>query len=528
MIRIVASAAYIDQELSAEFGQIPPSFLPVGVSRLYEFQIARLPVEEPIYLTIPDSFAPQPYDRKRLQELNVVLVPVPDGLRIGESIVYALNTIGSPPGPVQILHGDTLIDDIPDGRGDLIAIHAEGDDYSWASVGVEAGYVVDIETITAGSSRKDERPVACGYFSFSSSSALVRAITRVRGDFVEALKLYTTELPLHATLIAHWQDFGHIQTYFRSRRAVTTARSFNRLSFDAVSVRKSSSDVAKIQAEAEWLGGLPPTLLPFSARLLDVGHAANLAFYTTEYQYAPTLSELFVFSSISRTTWQKIMGSCEAFLETCAAYRGGGSADDILRELAVTKTISRLERYAVETGFDIDADTRLDGRPLPSLRRITEEMAKLVDLRSGRRETIMHGDFCFSNILYNSRSARISVIDPRGYAFAGQMSMFGDIRYDLAKLSHSIIGRYDHILSGRYALQRNGSHDFAITFESAAHDRWLQEALSDLIVDGVGAASLGVLAVTVGLFLSMVPLHADRPDRQAAFIANALRLYSDL
>jgi hypothetical protein len=34
--------------------------------------------------------------------------------------------------------------------------------------------------------------------------------------------------------------------------------------------------------------------------------------------------------------------------------------------------------------------------------------------------------------------------------------------------------------------------------------------------------------VTIGLFLSMLPLHADRPDRQAAFIANALRLYAEL
>ena len=30
------------------------------------------------------------------------------------------------------------------------------------------------------------------------------------------------------------------------------------------------------------------------------------------------------------------------------------------------------------------------------------------------------------------------------------------------------------------------------------------------------------------LILSMLPLHSDRPDRQRAFIANALRLYAKL
>jgi hypothetical protein len=47
-------------------------------------------------------------------------------------------------------------------------------------------------------------------------------------------------------------------------------------------------------------------------------------------------------------------------------------------------------------------------------------------------------------------------------------------------------------------------------------------------VDGVEGLCLAVRATTVSLFLSMPPLHADRPDRQQAFIANALRLWRDL
>jgi len=37
-----------------------------------------------------------------------------------------------------------------------------------------------------------------------------------------------------------------------------------------------------------------------------------------------------------------------------------------------------------------------------------------------------------------------------------------------------------------------------------------------------------VRAVTVSLFLSMIPLHADKPERQKAFVANALRLFLEL
>ena len=139
----------------------------------------------------------------------------------------------------------------------------------------------------------------------------------------------------------------------------------------------------------------------------------------------------------------------------------------------------------------------------------------------------MHGDFCFSNILFNFRVRRIKVIDPRGYVEPGKPSLFGDFRYDLAKFVHSIIGRYDNIVAGRYVLQARG-HDFDIRFEPTPQQAWLEGELNHLTIEGVPADGMVVRAIMTGLFLSMLPLHADRPDRQRAFIANALRLYAGL
>jgi hypothetical protein len=380
----------------------------------------------------------------------------------------------------------------------------------------------------AGTGHDDSRPVACGYFAFASSSLLVRAITRARGDFIGGINLYAQDRRLLAARVTQWRDFGHIQTYFRSRRAIVTARAFNRLGFDSNSVRKSSDDAAKMRAEAAWLRRAPAALQPYCARLLDAGEQPDGAFYRIEYQFAPTLAELFVFSSIGRATWRNILRSCQEFLDICAAHQGAGSGDAVLADLAVSKTGERLERYARESGFDIARPTTLDGAPLPSLLRIADAVGGAIARQSGRPACVMHGDFCFSNILYNSRAGRIIAIDPRGYVQAGDPSIYGDTRYDLAKLSHSVAGGYDHILAGRYALRRDGSHGFAISFESGPHHAWLQRAVAELDVRGQRPGSPEVRAVTIGLFLSMLPLHADRPDRQAAFIANALRLYAEL
>ena len=54
--------------------------------------------------------------------------------------------------------------------------------------------------------------------------------------------------------------------------------------------------------------------------------------------------------------------------------------------------------------------------------------------------SIMHGDFCLSNILYDLRSRICKLLDPRG-SF-GASGIYGDPRYDVAKLYHSVYGLY--------------------------------------------------------------------------------------
>lgn len=517
---LITSGAYVNQELAIEFGPLPPAFLPVGTSRLYEAQVASLSGKGKIYLSVPDGFVPPLQDQRRLEALGVDIIGVPVDLTLGESIVYALNYIGSLPGLVHVLHGDTLIKDIPLGDRSIIAIRAEDDDYAWATVAVDdRGNVSSIE-MRGVVETKPPPSVACGYFVFESGNSIVRAITRARGDFVEALNLYSSEHDVAAVPVEEWYDFGHLQTYFRSRRAVTTARSFNTLRISDRTVRKSSGDVVKMKAEAKWLSCVPPAVLPFAARLFESGPG----FYEIEYQYSPTLAELFVFSKLGRLTWQRILGSCFQFMDACSQFEGPGDGGGVLEDLAVNKTLQRLEQYASDTGFDIHREMKVNGKAAPSLVATAEEAIRRIDLGRDRAETVMHGDFCFSNILYNSRSSRICVIDPRGYRTDGTLSIYGDVRYDLAKLNHSIVGCYDLIIAGRHSFIANGSYDLDLQFDRNDDREWLAHEFQSMAVGGVRADTSCVQALTILLFLSMLPLHKDRPDRQQAFIANALRL----
>lgn len=146
-----------------------------------------------------------------------------------------------------------------------------------------------------------------------------------------------------------------------------------------------------------------------------------------------------------------------------------------------------------------------------------------IDLSSNKNASVMHGDFCLSNILYNSRARRICVIDPRGYILGSGSSIFGDIRYDLAKLWHSLGGLYDLIIAGHYQFEGKTPYDFNLSFPSGPHHNWVQEDFLQRLPAETN--KLEIQSLTVLLFVSMLPLHADRPDRQKAFIANAARLY---
>jgi len=64
----------------------------------------------------------------------------------------------------------------------------------------------------------------------------------------------------------------------------------------------------------------------------------------------------------------------------------------------------------------------------------------------------MHGDLCFCNILYDINSQAIKLLDPKG-SF-GKIGIYGDIKYDIAKLKHYVHGKYDFIINDLFHLKK--------------------------------------------------------------------------
>src|SRR5579872_3771992 len=91
-VTLIASAAYVEPELAAEFGRLPPAFLPLGNRRLFvHHQQVLAGHSGRLLLSLPEDFTPEPTDRQQLDELGIEIVGVPPGLSLGQSLIYVVN-----------------------------------------------------------------------------------------------------------------------------------------------------------------------------------------------------------------------------------------------------------------------------------------------------------------------------------------------------------------------------------------------------------------------------------------------------
>ncbi len=139
--------------------------------------------------------------------------------------------------------------------------------------------------------------------------------------------------------------------------------------------------------------------------------------------------------------------------------------------------------------------------------------------------TVIHGDLCCSNILYDPRTSLIKFIDPRGEFF--EEGCYGDPRYDLAKLLHSFHGGYDFILHEMYQLTQLGDGRYELVLLRSDGAREAETLLFQLLQEMGGGELRDLLALEAHLFLTMLPLHCDDPKRQTALYLRGLMLLQE-
>lgn len=516
---LINSAAYVNSDLISEFGKLPPAMLPVQNKRLYEHQsslLKSIQQKDNVYITFPQSYKKElsNLDKVKLKELKVTPIYIQDNLNLGQAIVYALNYIGKYNESLIMIHGDTLFDELVNKFECFSCSDNIDDDYHWDKL------------------NSTDNEIFTGYFKINNQCDYIRYLTVENYNFINATVKYIKNFKVKGVYLKGWKDFGHINTYYRSISKMTTERSFNSLKVVENSIMcKSSSDVNKMIAEKNWFKHIPNILQCYTPKLYDIelDKSNNVEQYCMEYMYIPSLSNLFVFGKNPIFVWKDIINSCKDYInkEYCTSLNEFHTKNikdcDIVNKndkMYYNKTLKRLKN----TNIDLNTNWKINGESVPSINSILCELDKNIHKHNDKYCSIVHGDFCFSNILYDFKSKSIKLVDPRGRDSDGNLSIYGDIRYEVAKLAHSVIGLYDFIVAERYYYSEN-KNELNLTFEQNTNISTIQQWFINQTFCDFNFNELDVYNIMIHLFLSMIPLHSDCPNRQKAFLANALRLY---
>ncbi|ENU15170.1 hypothetical protein QUG64_12310 [Acinetobacter lwoffii] len=514
---IINSAAYVIPEFQSELGAIPPCMLPLGNQKLIQHQVKLLRKfeNERIIVTLPLSYKLTLGEKSLINELDIDTVFIPDNFSLANALIYAINMFESYEKNIRILHGDTLIYDLPN-QLDVISVARASTDYNWETV------IHDLE--------KSSNLVWAGFFTFSDKNILLRSLSLSNGDFIKAIHLYGEVIVTNNLESKEWYDLGHINTYFVSRSKITTQRSFNSIKIEDGILYKSGNPSIKIIAEAHWLSDIPSRLKKYTPQIIESGrNDKDTPYYAMEYLSFLPLNEIYVHGRNSIFFWSMQFDLLNNYFKDSVLNAEELKKINIIeieeetRRLYFDKSIKRIATYLNgigedfnSYGFEINEDFFLVKDIVSDCLDRTDKLPVI--------HSIMHGDLCFSNILYDSRSQRIKVIDPRGINSLNEMTFYGDQKYDLAKLAHSVLGMYDFIIAGRYQIKRNNKNNEVIEFELDERLRNIQRLFVDRVfIDHVSVRE--IMPLVVLLFLSMLPLHSDRADRQKAMLLNAIRIY---
>ncbi len=451
------------------------------------------------------------------------------------SILYSLRSglsIVNQTLPTQVILGDTLLKDIPSFESNTVYVNEVKDSSRWCIAQVGEGHVVN-GYLDKVDNLPGKKLALCGYYGFSDTVSLVKSLHKlIEKDRTQMSDLLVEEglrEPFIAKEAKNWYDFGNIDNLLAAKQRLLQSRFFNTLTIDPVlnTITKVSDYDEKLRDELNWYKDLPERLKVLSPRIISEKEINGQLNLVQEYYGYPTLAELFLFSDLTAESWHSIFKKLLAIHETFQSFPHEIDPRD-MEFIYLEKTQKRIdtliqdELWAARWKVGSLQINGIKYQNISELFPAIEKKGKTICTTS--RGAIIHGDYCFSNILFDLSNQIVRLIDPRG-SF-GSKGIYGDTRYDIAKLRHSVVGFYDYIVSDLFEVNYlNGNYEMEI-FANPIHKEIQRDFDNQIVVNGYELEEIKFIEGL--LFLSMLPLHSDKPQRQLAMYLTSIQIFNEL
>lgn len=323
-------------------------------------------------------------------------------------------------------------------------------------------------------------------------------------------------------------DIGVIGNFIQCITGNFDSRFFNSLKGNEYTLVKSSSNKEKIRAEYQFYHLLPEDMKFWFVMPFNYKEEEGIASYTMERLHMADLAIKWVHGSMDEVEFEELMDKYFFFFKNrhvkeCSEEEYQKAA----RSLYVDKVYNRIkslkempEFKKIEILLDTSEETRIDV--------LVDKYFKLKQIIEDRtiykRQLVIgHGDPCFANALYNKSTKTLKFIDPKGAIT--EKEIWTNEYYDVAKLSHSVCGRYDFFNNALFDIKIDADFlfDLEIPFDNSKYIETFRRK-----VEENGFDYLTVRIYEASLFLSMLPLHIDNPHKVFGFLLNVKKLLEEV
>ena len=376
---------------------------------------------------------------------------------------------------------------------------------------------------------------------YSNIQEIIKKGVTIKGEFQlsSAMELYMDSYSLCSIQFNDWYDCGEVETFNNTRKNIT--RNFNNIKVtdDNTIIKMSPSNNKKIIQEINWYSSIPNKLKVYTPQLIDFDKHVEVdepAFYELEYINFNPMQELFLYNLPDLPTWNKLFDNIFHMIDKFKQYSNSNNLNEesqmAVKDILVEKTKKRIEELQSQNSIWNEIMNKnfitINGKAYNNLPIVLENVYEKVNKEllnnSNDYWQIIHGDLFFGNMLYDINSNTLKIIDPRGNF--GSDGVYGDIRYDLAKLNHSIYGKYDFIVNGLYSLKYNNNDFNYIIYDNKRHEDILELFKNKLDQNRFNYNH--ILAITALLFASMIPLHNENLNNQIMMYLIATKLSNEL
>lgn len=308
--------------------------------------------------------------------------------------------------------------------------------------------------------------------------------------------------------------------------------------YNTIKLNELKGTLTKISSE-ERLGdeinfyrSLPPEFKVFYPRLCGAESSSE---HCMELEYYPfqNLGQLLLNEDFSEQKWITIANTLSYMLkkfETKKYPNLNSVAQHYKAEMFLTKTKNEYDKLKDNFNFfatfcDYDS-LAINNITYVNFEALWEPLKRYIEENycDTRPLSFMHGDMCFSNMLYGFDTAGnvvLKLIDPRG-AF-GEKGCHGDVYYDLAKLRHSLEGAYEYFIYDKFDVSIEANR-VSLTFVNDNRLKVL-EIFNKYLFQNFDQLKIKILEGLI--FIGMCARHYDSLERQKAMYCVGVKILNE-